>query len=42
LEKGSGNVNIVQILCTHICIWKISVETVTGMGQGGITIIYLI
>jgi hypothetical protein len=31
--KGCGNVNVVQILCTHVCKWKmIPVETIPGMG----------
>jgi hypothetical protein len=31
--KGHGRVNVVQILCTHVCKWKIEtcVETVPGM-----------
>jgi hypothetical protein len=34
--KGCGRVNMVQILCTHVCKWKTrSVETIPGMGGGG-------
>jgi hypothetical protein len=30
-------VNIVQILCAHVCKWKImAVETTPGMERGGI------
>jgi hypothetical protein len=32
--KGSGRVNIVQILCTHVCKWKMRLETTPGMGEG--------
>jgi hypothetical protein len=36
VRKGHGTVNIVQILCTHVCKWKMMpVETVPGMGEGG-------
>jgi hypothetical protein len=35
--KGCGRVNIVQILCTHVCKWKMRpVETIPGMGGEGI------
>jgi hypothetical protein len=35
--KGCGRVNILQILCTHVCIRRmIPVETIPGIGEGGI------
>jgi hypothetical protein len=37
-EVGTGcrRVNMVQILCTHVCKWKMRpVETIPGMGEGG-------
>jgi hypothetical protein len=34
--KGCERMNIVQILCTHLCKWKMMpVETIPGMGRGG-------
>jgi hypothetical protein len=36
VEKGCRRVNIVQILFTHVCKWKMTpVETIPGM-EGGI------
>jgi hypothetical protein len=33
--KGLGRVNVVQILCIHVCKWKMRpVETTPGMGAG--------
>jgi hypothetical protein len=35
VEKGYGRVNIMQILYTHVCKWKIvSAETILGRGLG--------
>jgi hypothetical protein len=34
VEKGHGRVNIVQILCIHICNGKIPVETVPRIWGG--------
>jgi hypothetical protein len=35
--KGCRRMNIVQILCTHVCKWKmITIETTPGMGVGRI------
>jgi hypothetical protein len=35
LGKGHGRVNIVKILCTRVCKWKIKpVETILGIGGG--------
>jgi hypothetical protein len=32
--KGCRKVNMVQILCTHVCKWKMRpVETIPGMGE---------
>jgi hypothetical protein len=37
IQKECKRVNIVQILCTHVCKWKmIPVETTPGMGGGRI------
>jgi hypothetical protein len=37
VEKECRRVNIVQILCTHVCKWKMRpVETIPGMGGEGI------
>jgi hypothetical protein len=34
--KGCGRVNMVQILSTHVCKWKMRpVEMIPGMGEGG-------
>jgi hypothetical protein len=34
--KGCGKVNMVQILCTHVCKWKTRpLETIPGMGERG-------
>jgi hypothetical protein len=31
--EGCGKMNMVQILCTHVCKWKMRpVETIPGMG----------
>jgi hypothetical protein len=36
VEKGHGRVNIVPILCTHICKWKmIPIKTTPEMVEGG-------
>jgi hypothetical protein len=36
-EKGYRRVNIIQILCTHECKWKmIPAETIPGMEEGEI------
>jgi hypothetical protein len=36
VEKGCGRVDMVQILWTHVCKWKmISVETIPGMAGEG-------
>jgi hypothetical protein len=35
--KGCGRVNIVHILCTHLCKWKMKpMETIPGMEEEGI------
>jgi hypothetical protein len=35
MEKGCRRVNIVQILCTHVCNEKMTlVETIPGMREG--------
>jgi hypothetical protein len=37
MEKGCRSANIVQILCTHVCKWKmIPVESTPEMGEEGI------
>jgi hypothetical protein len=37
VRKGCGRVNTEQILCTHVCKWKmIPVETIPGMREGKI------
>jgi hypothetical protein len=34
--KGHERVNIVQILCTHVCKWKNdTVESIPEIGEGG-------
>jgi hypothetical protein len=36
-ERIYRRVNIVQILCTHVCKWKlIPIETIPGMEERGI------
>jgi hypothetical protein len=36
VRKGYGRVNIVHILCTYVCKWKmIPVKTIRGMGLEG-------
>jgi hypothetical protein len=35
MVKGHGRVDIVQILCTHLCNGKmLPVETIPGIGEG--------
>jgi hypothetical protein len=35
-REGYRRMNMVQILCTHVCKWKmIPVETIPGMGEEG-------
>jgi hypothetical protein len=35
VRKECGRVNIMQILCIHVCKWKkITVETILGIGGG--------
>jgi hypothetical protein len=37
IKKGCRRVNMVEILCTYICKWKMRlVETLPGMGGGEI------
>jgi hypothetical protein len=37
VDKGYKRVNVEQILCAHVCKWKImAVETTPGMERGGI------
>jgi hypothetical protein len=37
LEKSCKRVSIVQILCTHVCKWRmVSIETILEIGGGKI------